>query len=87
MTDLLAMSSDIIDGRKAPGEMGPLNRITHELSELSNDLAVVEAFAEAELQVLHIVRRASMHAKRCHARQHAKRCHARWHRFRCHAVA
>lgn len=45
MTDLLAMSSDIIDGRKAPGEMGPLNRITHELTELSNDLAVVEAFS------------------------------------------
>ena len=45
MTDLLTMSSDIIDGRKAPGEMGPLNRITHELSELSNDLAVVEAFS------------------------------------------
>ena len=45
MTDLLAMSSDIIDGRKAPGEMGPLNRITHELTELSNNLAVVEAFS------------------------------------------
>ena len=45
MTDLLAMSSDIIDGRKAPGEIGPLNRITHELTELSNNLAVVEAFS------------------------------------------
>jgi len=45
MTDLLTMSSDIIDGRKAPGEMGPLNRITHELTELSDDLAVVEAFS------------------------------------------
>ena len=45
MTDLLTMSSDIIDGRKAIGEMGPLNRITHELSELSNNVAVVEAFS------------------------------------------
>ena len=41
MADLLAMSADIIDGRVAPTELGPLNRINHQLSELSNDLAVV----------------------------------------------
>ena len=45
MADLLAMSADIIDGRVAPNELGPLNRINHQLSELSNDLAVVEAFS------------------------------------------
>jgi hypothetical protein len=45
MADLLAMSSDIIDGRVAPNELGPLNRINHQLSELANDLAVVEAFS------------------------------------------
>ena len=45
MADLLAMSADIIDGRLAPNELGPLNRINHQLSELANDLAVVEAFS------------------------------------------
>ena len=45
MADLLAMSADIIDGRVAPNELGPLNRINHQLSELANDLAVVEAFS------------------------------------------
>ena len=44
MADLLAMSADIIDGRVAPNELGPLNRINHQLSELANDVAVVEAF-------------------------------------------
>ena len=29
----------------APNELGPLNRINHQLSELANDLAVVEAFS------------------------------------------
>ena len=45
MADLLAMSTDIIDGRVAPNDLGPLNRINHQLSELANDLAVVEAFS------------------------------------------
>lgn len=45
MADLLTMSADIIDGRVAPNELGPLNRINHQLSELANDLAVVEAFS------------------------------------------
>ena len=45
MADLLAMSADIIDGRVAPNELGPLNRINHQLCELANDLAVVEAFS------------------------------------------
>ena len=45
MADLLAMSTAIIDGHAAPGELGPLNRINHQLSELSSELAVVEAFS------------------------------------------
>lgn len=45
MADLLAMSTAIIDGHTAPGELGPLNRINHQLSELSSELAVVEAFS------------------------------------------
>ena len=45
MADLLAMSTAIIDGHAAHGELGPLNRINHQLSELSSELAVVEAFS------------------------------------------
>jgi alkyl sulfatase BDS1-like metallo-beta-lactamase superfamily hydrolase len=45
VADLLAMSTAIIDGHTAPGELGPLNRINHQLSELSSELAVVEAFS------------------------------------------
>ncbi|MDB2433478.1 MBL fold metallo-hydrolase [Luminiphilus sp.] len=45
MADLLAMSTNIIDGHAAPGELGPLNRINHQLSELGSELAVVEAFS------------------------------------------
>jgi alkyl sulfatase BDS1-like metallo-beta-lactamase superfamily hydrolase len=45
VADLLAMSTAIIDGHAAPGELGPLNRINHQLSELSSELAVVEAFS------------------------------------------
>lgn len=45
MADLLALSSDVIDGRVALDQAGPLNRINHQLSELSKDLAVVEAFS------------------------------------------
>ena len=45
MVDLLAMSADIIDGRVAPNELAPVNRVNHQLSELANDLAVVEAFS------------------------------------------
>ena len=52
MADLFAMSADIIDGRVAPNELGPLNRINHQLSELANDLAVVEAPALG-LRLLH----------------------------------
>ena len=39
------MSTSIIDGHAAPGELGPLNRINHQLSELGSELAVVEAFS------------------------------------------
>lgn len=45
MTDLLSLSSDIIDRSLPLSESGPLNRITHELSELRPGLAVVEAFS------------------------------------------
>lgn len=48
MADLLGMSSKIID--EGSGEAaGPINRINHELSELSDDVAVVEAFSHCVL--------------------------------------
>ena len=37
MADLLKMSADIIDGRADIRETGPINRINHQLSELSSD--------------------------------------------------
>ena len=45
MTDLLALSTRVIDA--GAGDVGPLNRITHELSELADDVAMVEAFSHA----------------------------------------
>lgn len=45
MTDLLSLSSGVIDGQVALEKAGPLNRINHQLSELNNDLAMVEAFS------------------------------------------
>ena len=46
MADLLALSSKIIDEGFANE---PTNRITHELSEIDNDIAVVEAFSHSVL--------------------------------------
>jgi len=45
MADLLRLSSDVIDGVVDLGAAGPLNRINHQLSELTGSLAVVEAFS------------------------------------------
>lgn len=47
MADLLKMSADLIDGRVDMREAGPINRINHQLSELSSDVAVVEAFSHS----------------------------------------
>jgi alkyl sulfatase BDS1-like metallo-beta-lactamase superfamily hydrolase len=46
MADLLALSSRIIDTGVAPG---PVNRITHELSEIADGVAMVEAFSHSVL--------------------------------------
>jgi alkyl sulfatase BDS1-like metallo-beta-lactamase superfamily hydrolase len=48
MADLLAISSRVIDGGSDEG-VGPLNRITHELSELAPGIAMVEAFSHSVL--------------------------------------
>ena len=47
MADLLKMSADLIDGRADMRDTGPINRINHQLSELSSDVAVVEAFSHS----------------------------------------
>ncbi len=46
MADLLALSSRIIDEGVAHG---PVNRITHELSEIAPGVAMVEAFSHSVL--------------------------------------
>jgi alkyl sulfatase BDS1-like metallo-beta-lactamase superfamily hydrolase len=46
MADLLEISSRIIDTGIAPG---PVNRITHELSEIADGIAMVEAFSHSVL--------------------------------------
>jgi alkyl sulfatase BDS1-like metallo-beta-lactamase superfamily hydrolase len=45
MADLIALSTRAID--EGAGDVGPLNRITHELSELGDGIAMVEAFSHA----------------------------------------
>lgn len=47
MADLLKMSADLIDGRVDMRETGPINRINHQLSELSSEVALVEAFSHS----------------------------------------
>ena len=49
MTDLLALSSDIIDGKLSPDESGPMNRINFQLSPIADGIAMVEAFSHCIL--------------------------------------
>jgi len=45
MTDLLELSAKFIDGGELVPDLGPVNRITLELSEISDDIAMVESFS------------------------------------------
>jgi len=47
MADLLTLSTDVIDGRIELAQAGPLNRITHEFSELNARVGMVEAFSHS----------------------------------------
>ena len=49
MADLLAISNAVIDERKGIAEVGPINRINHQLSELGDGIAIVEAFSHCVL--------------------------------------
>jgi len=46
MADLLTLSARILDAG-APVEVGPVNRITHELSTIADGVAMVEAFSHS----------------------------------------
>jgi alkyl sulfatase BDS1-like metallo-beta-lactamase superfamily hydrolase len=49
MADLLALSRAVIDDGKGIGEVGPINRINHQLSEIGPGVAMVEAFSHCVL--------------------------------------
>lgn len=49
MTDLLALSTAVIDEGKGADAVGPINRINHELSVIGDGIAVVEAFSHCVL--------------------------------------
>ena len=49
MADLLAISNAVIDEGKGVAEVGLINRINHELSELHDGIAIVEAFSHCVL--------------------------------------
>ncbi len=49
MADLLALSQAVIDEGAGADGVGPINRITHELSEIGDGIAVVEAFSHSIL--------------------------------------
>ena len=49
MTDLLALSTAVLDGSQSPEQVGPMNRINHQLSTVANGVAVVEAFSHCIL--------------------------------------
>jgi alkyl sulfatase BDS1-like metallo-beta-lactamase superfamily hydrolase len=49
MADLLALSSAVIDEGKGADEVGPINRINHQLSVIADGVAMVEAFSHCVL--------------------------------------
>ena len=49
MAELLKLSADVIDGKIGTDEVGPLNRINFQLTELADDVAMVEAFSHSIL--------------------------------------
>ena len=49
MADLLALSNAVIDDGKGVADIGPINRINHELSPIAPGIAVVEAFSHCVL--------------------------------------
>lgn len=49
MADLLGMSAAVIDGTRSAADIGPINRINHQLSPIADGIAMVEAFSHCIL--------------------------------------
>ena len=49
MADLLEISRRVIDEGERTEQVGPINRIIHKLSEINDDIAIVEAFSHVVL--------------------------------------
>ena len=49
MADLFALSNAVIDEGKGMADIGPINRINHQLSPIADGIAVVEAFSHCVL--------------------------------------
>jgi alkyl sulfatase BDS1-like metallo-beta-lactamase superfamily hydrolase len=49
MADLLALSTAVLDEGKGTEDVGPINRINHELSVIGDGIAIVEAFSHCVL--------------------------------------
>lgn len=49
MSELLALSSAVIDGKASAKDVGPMNRINFRLSEIADSIALVEAFSHCVL--------------------------------------
>ena len=49
MTDLFALSNAVIDEGKGMQDIGPINRINHQISPIADGVAVVEAFSHCVL--------------------------------------
>lgn len=47
MSELIELSTQIIEGTRDLAEIGPINRITNQLSEIRDDVAVVESFSHS----------------------------------------
>ena len=49
MSELIELSTQVIEGARDLAEIGPINRITNQLSELAAEIAVVESFSHSIL--------------------------------------
>ncbi len=49
MSDLIELSTAIIDGKRDLAEIGPINRISNTLSQIQDDISVVESFSHSIL--------------------------------------
>lgn len=53
MSELIELSTQVIEGTRDLAEIGPINRITNQLSEISDGIAIVESFSHSILFATH----------------------------------